>query len=101
MIGWFSAAVIGAFRSYLLRRVVSLAVHCRRVRSYANRLFDPACVPVNFTSFQSGLCPVLLELTSRKTTNCYIKEIKNNGKAIRDSLELADSFQCSFFFYWT
>ena len=35
-----------------------------RVKSYVDRLFGPACVPmritiINFTSFQSGLCPVL------------------------------------------
>ena len=39
---------------------------------------------------------IINELTSRKTTNCSVKEIKNNGKAIRDSLELADSFNSHF-----
>ena len=36
------------------------------------------------------------ELTSRKTTSCYVKEIKNNGKATWDSLELANSFNSHF-----
>ena len=77
MIGWFSAAVIGAFRSSLFRCVVPSAVRCRtvllllcfidrghpcfrnfystipvdivRVKSYVNRLFDPACVPMTIT----------------------------------------------------
>ena len=31
MIGWFSAAVIGAFRSSLFRRVVPSAVRCLTV----------------------------------------------------------------------
>ena len=31
MIGWFLAAVIGAFRSLLFRRVVPSAVRCRTV----------------------------------------------------------------------
>ena len=31
-----------------------------RVKSYMNCLFDPARIrSINFTSFQSGLCPVL------------------------------------------
>ena len=72
MIGWFSAAVIGAVRSSLFQCVVPSVVHCRMVllllcflivgihasrisiplsllmffwvKSYVNRLFDPACV---------------------------------------------------------
>ena len=39
---------------------------------------------------------IINELTSGKTTNCCVKEIKNNGKAICDSLELADSFNSHF-----
>ena len=78
MIGWFSAAAIGAFRSSLFPCVVPSAVRCRsvmlhvvmfldrghpcfrnfystipvgvvRVKSYVNRLFDPACVPMRIT----------------------------------------------------
>ena len=73
MIGWFSAAVTGAFRSSMFRFVVPSAVRCRtvllqlcflivdihfystipvdvvRVKSYVNRLFDPTCVPMRIT----------------------------------------------------
>ena len=35
---------------------------------------------------------VINELTSRKTTNCCVEEIKSNGWAIRDSPEPADAF---------
>ena len=75
MIGWFSASVIGAFRSSLFRCVVPSAFRCRtvllllcflivgtprnfystisvdvvRMKSYVNRLFDPACVPIRIT----------------------------------------------------
>ena len=44
----------------------TIPVDVVRVKSYVNRLFDPACVPVRitiniaFTSFQSGWCLVLL-----------------------------------------
>ena len=38
---------------------------------------------------------IINELTSRKTTNC-VKEIKDNGKAICDSQELADTFNSHF-----
>ena len=31
VIGWFSAAVIGAFRSSLFRRIVPSAVRCRTI----------------------------------------------------------------------
>ena len=75
MIGWFSAAVIGAFRSSLFRCVIPAAVRYRtvllllcflhpcfrnlystipvevlRVKSYVGRLFDPACVAIYTTS---------------------------------------------------
>ena len=77
MIGWFSAAVIGTFRSSLFRCVVPSVVRCRtvllllcflsvdrpcfrnfystipvdvvRVKCYVNSLFDPACVSVRIT----------------------------------------------------
>ena len=41
-------------------------------------------------------CRIINVLSSRKTTNCCVKEIKNNDKAICDSLELADSFNSHF-----
>ena len=88
MVGWFSATLIGAFRSSLFYSMIcSSAVRCRtallllcffdrghprfwnfyfripvdvvRVKSYMNSLFDPTCVVMRVTSFQSGLCPVL------------------------------------------
>ena len=39
---------------------------------------------------------IINELMSRKPTNNCIKNIKNNGRLIGDSLELADSFNSHF-----
>ena len=48
------------------------------VKSYVNRLFDPACVPMRitinklgFTSFQSGSFPVLLACS--ETAEVWVK----------------------------
>ena len=41
-IDWFSAAVIGTFRSSLFGELFS-NIHVVRVKSYVNRLFDRAC----------------------------------------------------------
>ena len=77
LVGWFSIAVIGAFRSSLFRWVVlsavrffaalrllcflivgqpcfrnfnsTIPVDVVREKSYVNRLFDPACVPMRIT----------------------------------------------------
>ncbi len=86
MIGWFSTAVIGAFRSSLFRCAVCslrgplsfsspgvvffdrghpcfgnfnsiIPVDIVRVKSYVNCLFDPACVPVWFTINKLYLIP--------------------------------------------
>ena len=81
MIGWFSAAVIGAFRSSLFWCLVPSAVRCRtvvfldrghpcfrnfystipvdvvRVKSYVDRHFDPACVPMRITINKLSLVP--------------------------------------------
>ena len=71
VIGWCSTAVIGAFRSSLFRQAVpsvvrsspvvvfldrghpgfwnfncTIPVNVVKVKSYANRLFDPACAPM-------------------------------------------------------
>ena len=64
----------------------TIPVDVVKVKSYVNRLFDPACVPMsitinNCTSFPSGLCPVLLACsetaevwvrTSRMSRSCSL-----------------------------
>ena len=39
---------------------------------------------------------IIKELTSRKTNNCYIKEVKSNGNSIYSPPELADAFNDPF-----
>ena len=86
MIGWFSTAVIGAFRSALFQLAAPTAAHffvalsllcflimdisasgisiplsllmlLSMVKSYVNRLFDPACVPMWITINKLYLVP--------------------------------------------